>query len=660
MDEKEKQQRLEFAKSKFKSYQKKKRESEAMENSDQSKAVVEPPAPATESTSMVYPNSPKKSPIATSGSPKVLVQQEVTNQYQDNSQNHHTGNQQHYQDQIPYQEGYTNQYQQDIPSHEYQDSHVQQYQETYSYQESQQYQEAPQYPNESFNDYSSQYQNNQSVYDQNALLNEIAQLQNEKYQLAETINQISSENQIQKNENAELHTEIKKQKQTQASLELKIDQHVKELKQVLLKNQQLQSKETNNHAKSDAYEGKYHELEILHQQLQAKCNALEEDNLQLISSNKQLENDFLRITNDLQDRDTAIEELNNELNVKNSIIEENEAKLVELESQLQETKQKSKLELDAVNNTLATQQETVQLMKQKVQDITKQLQTTQDAFNVTKQDEIKLKNENQELFSQLSELRQKIVSTQNEKQELVEETSKLKYYISRMEKEGRRNSIGAARSSSVSVPQPQMYQMGNQTSPSLLSPGLISPSNPITEKSPNVQSADNAEHPVPSPITNDTKEVATEENIDQLKAKLLDLNINYTALVKEKQATVANLTQQTMSLKLENDELRKQLGNSKASQATIENLQQTINQNQNVIRHLEKELDNEKRLTVLLQAELEALPDMIQKYHQERQNLLQKVNKINLQESKKEVVVVKKESIRIHCGECAGNPVIQL
>ncbi|KAJ3318424.1 hypothetical protein HDV06_000500 [Boothiomyces sp. JEL0866] len=650
MDEREKQQRLEFAKSKFKSYQKKKRESEANEILDhQTKNSVE----ISDHTSNVYPNSSPLEPTAQinpprSPSPRVLVQPQAPTHYgeQAGQQYYHEEppTEQYYLDQGHHHDSHLNQYQLEPTQNIYQGTTNEYYQEN-----------APQQNvNATYQDYSAQNQQVQSSYDNEMLMNEINHLRSENLHLADRVNQITNDNELQKKENTELHGELKKQKQLQASLELKIDQHVKELKQVLLKNQQLQSKEATKSVHADVYEGKYHELEIIHQQLQARCSALEEDNQQLISSNNQLESDFLRISNDLQDRDTTIEQLNNDLTTKNLIIEEKESAIMQLEADLSEIAVKNKAELESVNATLTTQQETVQLMKQKVQDVTKQLQSTQDAFNITKQDEIKLKNENQELFAQLSELRQKIISTQNEKQELVEESSKLKYYISKIEKEGRRNSITATRSTSISVPQPQMYQMGNQTSPSLLSPGLVSPGVPIPEKSTGIQAAP------PVPPSEQSPESPREETVEQLKTKLLELNINYTSLVKEKQATVANLTQQMMSLKLENDNLRSKIANTKSSQPTIDNLQQTIAQNQNVIRHLQKELDNEKRLTVLLQAELEALPDMIQKYHQERQNLLQKVNKINLQDSKKELVVVKKESIRIHCGECAGNPIIQL
>ena len=50
-----------------------------------------------------------------------------------------------------------------------------------------------------------------------------------------------------------------------------------------------------------------------------------------------------------------------------------------------------------------------------------------------------------------------------------------------------------------------------------------------------------------------------------------------------------------------------------------------ILENQNA--QLQNQLKQEQRITVLLQAEVEALPDLIQKFHQERSKLLQRVNR---------------------------------
>lgn len=82
---------------------------------------------------------------------------------------------------------------------------------------------------------------------------------------------------------------------------------------------------------------------------------------------------------------------------------------------------------------------------------------------------------------------------------------------------------------------------------------------------------------------------------------------------------------------------------------------------QGVVAQLKNELDKESRVVVLLQAEVDTLPDMIQRYHDERKALLRRINQGNFEKAVKETV----EDVLVvvndfSCVQCKLTPLIEI
>lgn len=164
------------------------------------------------------------------------------------------------------------------------------------------------------------------------------------------------------------------------------------------------------------------------------------------------------------------------------------------------------------------------------------------------------------------------------------------------------------------------------------------------------------------------------EQNTQTSSNINDTKDTQTSLceidIKTTQTTIATVDRSLQAIATETSVIDQECQTSASKQegiltAKLLELQQTVDQlkaritNQDLmverIKYLEAALVKEQRLVVLLSSEVESIPDMIQKYHQERFNLRQAGN---TKTSGSEVDTFKK--ISIPCDSCYSNKLIVL
>ncbi|KAJ3357308.1 hypothetical protein HDU91_005422 [Kappamyces sp. JEL0680] len=236
-----------------------------------------------------------------------------------------------------------------------------------------------------------------------------------------------------------------------------------------------------------------------------------------------------------------------------------------------------------------------------------------------------LQEENKTMLENLDEMRMKNVALTNEKLLLVERCE-------------RAESAAKPTAASGSGHEPAARQTDSPNREQGLGITVKPSPNGETNSSPHLRS------PIPYPAEKTRrKSHDARDNVDSAReAELIN--------------QISTLTAKLLSLEADNKTMAQQV----ARIATLESYNGT----------LKHELEKEQRVVVLLQAEVDALPDMIEKYHQERKALLSRVNKASMDHAVLEKRLVQEGSQHsgipapspfvATCKECIRSPLVEI